>query len=179
MPTLNPILEKLARAQTEFFRAADCVPTEQWMAKPGAEEWSAAELVAHLIMVERAIVGGADRITRKTPKPIPYFNRFHLPLWVVESRVIRRKSPIPLDDGLIANKEEMLAELRCARERTLAFLDETGKRDLSAYCWPHAFLGMLDVYEWFEMIAAHQIRHTKQMREIAARLPKVVGISQN
>jgi hypothetical protein len=38
---------------------------------------------------------------------------------------------------------------------------------------------MLDVYEWLEMIAAHQIRHTRQMREIAARLPKVVGISQN
>jgi hypothetical protein len=80
---------------------------------------------------------------------------------------------------LIGDKEQMLGELRAARERTLAFLEETKCRDLSAYCWPHAFLGMLDVYEWFEMIAAHQVRHTKQIREIAARLPKVVGISQN
>jgi hypothetical protein len=179
VPTLNPILEKLARAQSEFFRAADSVPMEQWTAKPGVEEWSAAELVAHLIMVERAIVGGADRITRKTPKPIPFYKRLHLPLWVVESRVIRRKSPIPLDGGLISSKEEMLAELRGARERTLAFLNETGKRDLSAYCWPHAFLGTLNLYEWFEMIAAHQMRHTKQMREIATRIPKAVGIAQN
>jgi hypothetical protein len=100
--------------------------------------------------------------------------RFHFPMWLVESRIIRRKSPIPLDPSLLNAKEEMLGELRAARERTLAFLVETSKRDLSAYCWPHPFLGMLNGYEWFEMIASHEIRHTKQMREIAARLPKVV-----
>jgi uncharacterized damage-inducible protein DinB len=171
---LDPIREKLSCAQTAFFRAADSVPAEQWNTKPKADEWSAAELVAHLVMVERAIIGGADRITQKKPKPIPFLKRFHYPMWLVESRIIRRKSPIPLDHTLLNTKEEMLGELRAARERTLAFLEETSKRDLSAYCWPHAFLGMLNVYEWFEMIASHEIRHTKQMRELAARLPKAV-----
>ncbi len=70
-----------------------------------------------------------------------------------------------------------MAELRAARERTLAFLEETKARDLTVYRWPHAFLGMLNVYEWFEMIAAHEQRHTKQMKEIAEHLPKAVGIS--
>jgi len=176
--SLNPILEKLARAQTSFFRAADVVPPEHWGAKPSAQEWSAAEVVAHLIVVERAVLGGADRITQKTPKQIPLPKRFHLPMWLVESRLIRRKSPIPLDPGLLGDKEEMLAELRDARERTLAFLAETEKRDLSVYAWKHAFLGMLNVYEWFEMIAAHELRHTKQMKEIAERLPKAVGNTQ-
>jgi hypothetical protein len=174
---LEPILEKLAFAQTSFFRAADAVPPDQWSTNPRKDEWSAGELVAHLIMVERAVVGGADRISRKTPRPIPYLKRFHLPLWLVEARVIRRKSPIPLDGELMGDKEEMLAELRAARERSLAFLDETKERDLSVYRWPHVFLGMLNVYEWFEMIAAHQLRHTKQIKEIAAHLPKAVGIS--
>jgi hypothetical protein len=133
--------------------------------------------VAHLVMVERAVVGGADRITQKTPRYVPFHKRFHIPIWVVESRVIRRKTPIPLDHGLVGTKEEMLGELRAARERTLAFMEETKDRDLSAFCWEHAFLGMLNVYEWFEMIAAHEIRHTKQMKEIAAHFPKAVGIS--
>jgi len=177
VPSLEPILHRLSHAQTTFFRAADSIPLDQWTTKPGEQEWSAAELVAHLVMVERAIIGGADRITQKTPKLIPFLKRFHLPLWLVESRLIRRKSPIPLDQGLISTKEAMLAELRAARERTLAFLEETEKRDLRAYRWPHAFLGVLNVYEWIEMIAAHELRHSKQMREIATRLPKVVGIS--
>jgi hypothetical protein len=179
VPSLDAIQGKLGRAQTVFFRAADAIPRELWQSKPRTEEWSAAELVAHLVMVERAILGGADRITQKTPKYIPFLKRLHFPLWLVESRVVRRKSPIPLDHGLIGDKEEMLAELRAVRERTLAFMEETAKRDLSSYRWPHAFLGMLNIYEWIEMIAAHEQRHTKQMREIAARLPKAVGISQN
>jgi DinB superfamily len=176
---LDRIVQKLAEAQSAFFRAADAVPSDQWTIKPSTGAWSAAELVAHLVILERAVLGGADRISQKKPKPVPFLKRRHLPLWLVEARIIRRKSPIPLDPNLIGDKEEMLGELRAARERTLAFLDETKSRDLSAYCWHHAFLGMLDVYEWFEMIAAHQVRHTKQIREIAARLPKVVGISQN
>jgi DinB superfamily len=175
--SLESTLQKLALAQTSFFRAADVVPPDQWNIKPRQEEWSAGELVAHLIMVERAVVGGADRISQKQPKHIPYLKRFHLPFWLVQSRIFRRKTPIPLDHSLVGSKEEMLAELRAARERTLAFLDETKERDLSIYRWPHAFLGMLSVYDWFEMIAAHEQRHTKQMREIVRHLPKAVGSS--
>jgi hypothetical protein len=175
--SLETMLDKLAAAQTTFFRAADAIAPEKWNCKPKRDQWSAGELVAHLIMVERAVVGGADRISQKIPRHIPYLKRLHLPLWLVESRVIRRKTPIPLDSTLMGSKEEMLAELRAARERTLAFLDETKERDLSAYRWPHVFLGMLNIYEWFDMIAAHELRHTKQMREIARDLPKAVGNS--
>ncbi len=174
MPSIQPIVERLARAQRSFFRAADAIPPEQWSRKPRAAEWSAAELVAHLVMVERAVVGGADRMTQKTPREIPFLKRFHLPLWLVEALVIRLKTPMPLDRGLLGHKEEMLAELRAARERTLSFLVETQQRDLSAYRWKHAFLGMLNVYEWFEMIASHELRHAKQIKEIAAHLPKAV-----
>lgn len=177
MRSLESTLQKLALAQTTFFRAADVVPPDQWSTEPRREEWSAGELVAHLIMVERAVVGSADRISQKQPKHIPYLKRFRLPLWLVQIRIVRRRTPIPMDHGLIGTKEEMLAELRAARERTLAFLDETKDRDLSVYRWPHTFLGMLSVYDWFEMIAAHEQRHTKQMREIAKHLPKAVGSS--
>jgi len=176
--SIEPILEKLARAQTIFFRAADAIPAEKWSSKPKPAKWSAAEIVAHLIMVELAVVGGADRIMQKIPKEFPFLKRLHLPLWLVEVRLIRRKSPMPLDPSLLGNKEEMLAELRGARERTLAFLEETQQRDLSVYMWAHVFLGMLNVYEWFEMIASHELRHTKQIKELAAHLPKAVENTQ-
>jgi hypothetical protein len=68
----------------------------------------------------------------------------------------------------------MLAELREARERSLAFLDETSHRELGNYMWKHPAVGMLNMYGWIEFLAAHQKRHTKQMREIATHLQKVV-----
>ena len=174
MQSLNPILEKLARAQAGLLQEADAIGVDEWKRSPGNGAWSAAEVVAHLIMVERSILEKADRISQKQPRPIPFFKRFHMPMAMVEARVVRRKSPIPLDPGLVQAKEAMLAELRNVRERSLAFLDETKNRDLSVYCWPHPFLGMLNLYEWFQMIASHEIRHTKQMREITATLPKAV-----
>jgi DinB superfamily len=172
MTSLQPIREKLARAQTTFFRVADSIPAEKWGECPSLNEWSAAQLVAHLVVVERGVVTNVDRLTQKAPIPVPFPKRMHLPLWLVEARVIRRKSPVPLDESLLAEKEAMLANLRGTRERTMAFIAETERRNLSAYCWRHPFLGMLNAYEWMEMIAAHQLRHTKQVREIEAKLSR-------
>ncbi|HET7106394.1 MAG TPA: DinB family protein [Candidatus Acidoferrum sp.] len=172
MTVLQPIREKLRRAQGAFFRAADAIPVDKWGDCPGVNEWSAAQLVAHLVVVERGIVTRVDQLTQNSPIPIPFLKRIHLPLWLVEARVIRRKSPVPLDESLLAEKEPMLAGLRGVRERTMAFIEETERRDLSGYCWRHPFLGMLNVYEWMGMIAAHQLRHTKQVREIEAKLSR-------
>ncbi|HTT32308.1 MAG TPA: DinB family protein [Methylomirabilota bacterium] len=178
VPALPTIIENLAKAQREFLFAADEVSAEQWKLCPGEGRWSAAEVVAHVIMVERAIVRSTDKLLQKPPAPLPFFKRWHIPMVMVESRWIRRKSPIPLDPQMVGPKEEMLAQVREVRGRSLAFLEETKGRNLSKYHWPHPFLGMLNGYEWFQMIASHQLRHTKQMKEISADLPKIVTTLQ-
>jgi len=178
VPGLNRIVEKLHRAQRGFLTAADLIPSHLWRLRSADGGWSAGEIVAHLCQVERTILGTADRIIRYAPKPVPIYKRLHLPLLLVEARVVRRKSPIPLDAELLTEKESMLADLRTVRERTLAFLEETSARNLRPYCWPHPFLGMLNTYEWFEMIASHEIRHTKQIKALAQEIPKVVVSSQ-
>ena len=174
MPALKTIIENLARAQREFLRAADTVPAEQWKSCPGQGRWSAGELVGHLITVERTILSGADQLLQQPAKPLPFFRRLHVPLALVEARLIRRQSPLPQDPQLVREKEEMLAELREVRERTLAFIEETRGQDLKNRHRRHPFLGTLNVYEWLQFIASHQVRHGKQMKEIIAALPKSV-----
>lgn len=176
---LSPIIQKLARAEASFLSATDAILPGCWTTKPSYEEWCTAEVTAHVTLVERTAISVANKVIEKSPRPFRLWQRIHFPLWLVEARVIPRKSPIAMDESLIADKERMLAELRKTREQTLAFLEITKSRDLSAYRWRHPFLGSLNVYEWIEMIAAHEVRHGKQIREIASRLPKVVEISQN
>lgn len=178
MSRLEPILEKLAHAQARLLRVADSVPVEKWKTSPPKGGWSAAEVVTHLIMVERGVIATADRIAQKTPRHFPLWKRFHLPLVIVEARVIRRKTPLPLDPTLVREKEGALAALREVRERTLAFLDETKGRNLSEYYWRHPFLGNMNAYEWFWMIAAHELRHEKQMQEIVDGLLKAIASLQ-
>jgi uncharacterized damage-inducible protein DinB len=171
---LDSIIASMAKAHTGLLSAADAVPTEEWKTKPGEERWSAAELVAHLMMVERAVIGKADRVAQKPPKRVSLLKRIHIPMVFVESRWIRRKAPAPVEPEMLHGKEEMLAELRTVRERSLAFLEETKGRNMGEYCWAHPALGTLNVYEWLQFIASHEVRHTKQMREIAASLPKPI-----
>jgi DinB family protein len=80
---------------------------------------------------------------------------------------------------LLCEKEEMLAHLQEVRRRTLAFMEETRGKDLCLYSMTHPFLGTLNAYEWFQLIASHEVRHTKQMKEIVADLPKSVATLQN
>jgi len=174
VPSLATIIENLARAQSELLRAADVVPADQWKAKPAEGRWSAGELIGHLSAIERAILIRADKILQNPPKSVPFYKRFHVPMIIVEARVIRRKAPTAREPQIVREKEEMLAELRGVRERTLAFIEETKVRDLSKYNMPHPFLGNLNAYDWLQFIASHEIRHMKQMREIAATLPKTV-----
>jgi uncharacterized damage-inducible protein DinB len=171
---LDSIIASMTKSQKGLLSAADAVPAEEWKTKPSEERWSAAELVAHLMMVERAVIGKADRVAQKSPKRVSLLKRIHLPMALVESRWIRRKAPVAVEPAMLRDKEVMLAELRTVRERSLAFLEETKGRNLSEYCWAHPALGTLNTNEWMQFIASHEIRHTKQMREIAASLPKSV-----
>jgi uncharacterized damage-inducible protein DinB len=174
VPSLGTIIENLARAQGDLLRAADAIPAEIWKTRPAEGRWSAGELICHLSAVEKAIVSRTDKLLQKPPNPVPFYKRLHVPMILVEARVIRRKAPAPVEPRMVGAKEEMLAELRQVRERTLAFIEEIMDRDLSKYCMPHAFLGTLNGYEWLQFLASHEIRHTKQMREIAVSLPKTV-----
>jgi len=175
MPSLQSIAENLARAERAFLTAADSVPADQWKTSPVEGRWSAGELVCHLIQVERAIIHNAKKLLHHPPKPRPFSKRFHLPMALVESRFIPRKTPIPLDPSLVCEKDEMLAQLREVRERTRVFMQETAGKGLRKYHMPHPFLGTFNLLEWLQVIASHQIRHTKQMKEIAVALPKNVA----
>src|SRR5258707_830474 len=141
VPSLATIVENLARAQSELLRAAEGVPENQWKTRPAEGRWSAGEMIGHLSAVERTILSRADKLLQKPPKSLPFFKRFHVPMMVVEARVIRLKTPKWLDVQMIREKEEMLAELRGARKRTLASIEETRSRDLSKYSYAASVSG--------------------------------------
>jgi hypothetical protein len=170
MPSLDPILEELARAQDRLLRTADAIPDDLWKTPPREAAWSAAEVMAHVIAIERTITVVARKIFKKQPKQTPLLKRFRLPLAFVEIRLVRLKTPIPIDPQLVGEKNLMFAELQRVRHSTLELIEETRARDLRVYRWQHPFIGSLNAYQWFALLGLHQIRHEKQIREIAAHL---------
>jgi hypothetical protein len=92
------------------------------------------------------------------------------PIWLIPYRGLKRESPVPLDPALVTTKAEMLARLTERRAATLTFLrramDEHG--DLTGFQWKHPFFGALTFYEWCRVLGYHEVRHTKQIREIVS-----------
>ena len=166
MEDLSPIFEQLKRARAGLESAAAPISDDFWQRQPRPGRWSAAEVVAHLTMVENKVNQSAGKVIRHSPRPMPIWQRVHLPPWFVKYRLVRFKTPVPLDPSLVSAKSNMLSQLTFARKQSLALLEQVMDRDMSVYWWKHPLLGQLNFYDWYRMLAHHEVRHTKQLREI-------------
>jgi len=176
MRDVAAIRSHIERCRARFVAAAGEVPPDKWRQSPGAGGWSAAEVVAHVTQVEKAIAEAARKLLAEPPRQFSLWSRvFHPPVSVVQWRgpgFMRRKSPIPMDASLVAERESMLARLAEGHAATLAMLEETKGRDLRAWRWKHPFFGPLSYYEWMRTLGYHDLRHAKQIREIVDSLQK-------
>ncbi len=163
---LGPLIERLRRTRERFEAAALKIPGAHWRTPPIEAAWSAAEIVAHVTMVETLMAGAAAKITRKPPVVVPLLKRFHVPVALVAWRGRRVETPIPLDTLLLDDREVMLSRLAEQRARTLAVLGAGRGTNLRGYRLQHPLLGSLHYYDWFRTLAAHDVRHAKQLNEI-------------
>ncbi len=130
MSDMDAIVAKLNRSRAGLLSAVERVPAERWQKRSGNGGWSAAEVAAHLTMVETAVVSGATKWVHKEPKPVPVWKRLHLPPALEVLRLVKVKSPIPLDTRLVGEKDAMLERYRTVREQTMAFVEANRERDL-------------------------------------------------
>lgn len=169
---MKEIAEYMGRARHDLTEAAREIPKTKWRQAPRPGAWSAAEVIAHLTIVEGHTIDGLRKITGEAPRERTFWGRWHLPLRFATWRGFKAKSPIPLDAELLCESGPMLARLEEVRKQTLGWIDKNRTRDLSGFWMRHPFFGPLNVYEWLEVTAHHENRHKQQIQEIAAELRK-------
>jgi hypothetical protein len=145
---------------------AEEVSELRWRESPAPDRWSAAEVIAHVTIIEETTIFGMKRLLRAAPKAVPLRNRFHLPLMMATWRGRKLRTPIPLDTKRIRDKQDSMAGLLATREATLTFIESTRGNDVSLYRYKHPFLGSLNMYDWFRLMGYHELRHAKQIREL-------------
>ena len=166
MKDLSPLLRHLQISRAKFLSVAEAVSDLRWGEAPAPDSWSAAEVIAHVAIIEETTIFGMKRLLRSATMPVPLRKRVHLPLAVATWRGRKVRTPIPLDPERVRDKQESLAGLLATREATVAFIESTRGTDLSLYHHQHPFLGSLNMYEWFRTIGYHELRHAKQIREL-------------
>jgi DinB superfamily len=160
------IVELLNQAHLGFLDACDQIPAARWRKPHAKGGWSPAEIVAHLTMVESAVWSGLREELSKRPEYHPFWECLHVPVVFTSMRLIKRKTPIPVDAQLVKPRQEGLEAFSLVRRRTLKLFAEHSNRDLATFRRRHPFLGSLNAYDWMRMLAYHEIRHTKQIQEI-------------
>jgi hypothetical protein len=167
MTNVESILALLAKNRSQFVAIADAFPAEKWRESPGNGAWSAGEIVAHTMQVEESIIAASRKTLKKPPYPVPFLKRFHLPLALASTRARKLKSPIPINIERIPDQSVYVAAITACRSGTLDFIEENRGKDLKRWTWPHPVFGPLNIYEWVRLIAYHELRHAKQIREVA------------
>jgi len=170
MTDTKPIRARLEKSRAKLLEAAERIPARQWPQRPGAGRWSAAEVFSHLTTVERKIQEGLTTLLAGDPPPVPFWRRLHIPPKLAEYRLMKRETPLALDTSLLGEREAMLETYAAVRARTLEILQANAARDLRRWRWPHPFFGSINGKDWFAVIASHEVRHSKQLGEIARDL---------
>jgi DinB superfamily len=123
-------------------------------------------------MVEQAIIAGAKKVLEAAPELVPLLKRLHAPVALAAWRGAKRRSPVELDQALVTDRPDALNRLNAAREATMGLIESTRGQDLRVYRFPHPFLGSLNIYDWFRMIAYHDLRHAQQIREVVETIQR-------
>lgn len=138
-----------------------------FLKKPDDTSWSMAELVEHIIMVEKGVLGTIQKIGAKTAEEaITSKLDDKAIIKLISNRERKVKAPehfVP--KGIFTSKEIAIQGLRAHRAQIEDFITTT-KLPLKNIGFPHFAVGMLNAENWFTFMAGHCERHAEQMAEI-------------
>jgi hypothetical protein len=174
-PVLAAIVQELERERTQLLRAAERVPEALRHARPAADRWTAAEILAHVAKVEESSgklfsvfarrqreAGAAEDTESRPDEVLAAFARHPLRLRGAAPEMVA-----PEPDAEFAKSIEQLAQ---SRQRLLEAIRKANGLPLASVSAPHPRLGDLTMYEWLLMIAHHEARHTDQLNELHEQL---------
>lgn len=173
---LNDALAALDASRQALRQAWAEIPASVRTERPGPDRWSPVEIVEHLSLVETrfsAVVGGkiADALgAGLAPERAP---RTPLPEKIqamLADRTGKRTAPDAAIPSGAMNETAAWAAADRARAGFRAAVLSADGLALSGVIHEHPFFGPLNVYQWVELIAAHEMRHVAQVREAATQL---------
>ncbi len=167
----HQVMEQLAASQTRLAALVRPLTSAQWSFRESQDRWSAEEIVEHLLLFERFIIGTIARTLAQPAEPgkqAEASGKESLVLALAHSRDRRIEArEIVRPTGQSHQKDALLVELETARTQTLAFAAMT-EAPLDEHFFPHLAFGDLSCRQWLLVLAQHTARHVLQIEQIMA-----------
>ena len=165
------VLEQLASSEARLLGVVDGLTPQQWVFRGSPERWSIAGNVEHLVLFEGFILAAIARALEgpaEGEKRALAASKEHLVLGLANARSVKFNArPAVCPVGNWPDPDELIAELKKARARTVAFAANT-RAALHDHFFAHIAFGDLDCCQWLEVIGQHTLRHVCQIEEVKA-----------
>jgi hypothetical protein len=173
---LADVLARLDASRAALAIAVESIPAPLRQQRPSAEQWSAAEVLEHLSMVARIFTGRvADALDSARAGGLAAESSERLPLPdEIETRMANRATKRTAPEAAVPtgtlDAAAAWAAVEGCHERLRAIVETADGLALSQVMLTHPFFGTMSVYQFVELIAAHEGRHAEQLKEIARSL---------
>ena len=172
-PHLTQVFSRLDRARAALRAAVDAVAAGLQRQRPAPERWSTAEVLEHLALVEAIFIGRIAAAIEQArgglgPEaascaslPEPVAAR-------MADRANRRNAPDTAQPTGTLDVSAAWAAMEAGHDRLRGLVRRADGLALSQVTVDHPVFGSMTVYQWVELMAAHEGRHTEQIKEVAA-----------
>lgn len=161
------MLEKNSKIREEIWDSVKGLSDEQLNKVVVEGQWSIAQVLEHLRLMEENAVRGIREVLSKDE----YNPTDPKPMHLIADRTIKRDAPdylIPSNE--FQTLEELRAKLSSSREALENSIQGVSEEDLNNKSFPHRRFGLLSVTQWISLLGFHEQRHIGQIEEIKQSL---------
>lgn len=175
-PHVTDVLARLDQSRESLRSALASMADADRRRRPSPERWSGVEIVEHVGLVDRRFTAMlAEELTAARAAGLGPETQARLPLpepvaRALGDRTAPRTAPDPARPSGALDEAAAWVAATSARDAFRLLIAGCEGLALSRVVHAHAFFGTLDIYQWVELIAAHEERHARQVREVAAQL---------
>ncbi len=176
MAVKSKILQELRHSREQLLPLLAKIPGERWNTRPHAEtpgeqRWSPAEIASHLVLAANQFLGGGRKVISlgcRARRLGPLRRVVTAPVALVRYRLIKTKAPATVvPTG--GEKNQLLAELAQSWQAVDEFIEARSEKELRSLAMRHPLFGWTPMGKMFRMMAAHERRHSTQLREYLER----------
>lgn len=161
---LDAVHEKLLSAVSSL---EPNVYSERW----AEGEWSVAEIVHHLCLVEDRVTKELEAAIAREPRRVGVLRRL-LPTSIVSLRLVRVKAPKAMNPRDAPSRDIAIESFERIRSSLKTLCATHGEERFRNLVFKHPFLGEIDGVATVSFVGYHEKRHYKQIREVLRKLGK-------
>jgi hypothetical protein len=166
---MNRSLKRLDSVHHRLIETVSPLEPGLFSQRPSKDQWSVAEIVEHLCLVEERVIKDLERAIAKEPQTVGFLKRL-VPTSIVSFRLLRVKAPKAVNPVAALEKDVTIENFNRARSSLKQLCASHGHDRFRKLVFKHPFLGDIDGVATISFVGYHEQRHYKQIREVLRKL---------